>query len=109
MHNAILGAAALFLAAAAAPAAAQNREAEAAQAFTVYPEESAWNDEQGTVHYKVKIGRRGDVEECEVTQSSGFERLDRATCQLLMDKARFTPANGKRRSTFEGRVHWRLS
>ena len=93
-----------------APAAAQdNRAAEANAAFVSYPKASLEAGEQGIVHYKVVIGRRGRVDECEVTRSSGFERLDLATCNLLIERGQFTPTSRKRRSTYEGRVHWRLS
>ena len=96
------------------PAAAQDsREAEAGKAFITYPKESLKWREEGIVHYRVKIDARGRARECAVTQSSGYHRLDIATCNLLMDNANFTPAQnsgGKAtRSTYEGRVHWRLS
>jgi TonB family protein len=104
--------AALAAAAPAAAAAAPDRQAEANAAFTEYPKASLANNEQGTVHYRVKIDRRGVPSQCEVTQSSGFERLDMATCNLLMSRARFTPARDSRgragRSTYDGRVIWRI-
>ena len=110
--TALLGAALATVAAAAAQAS-PGRDSEANAAFATYPKESLANGEQGTVRYRVKIDRSGRVTECEVTQSSGYRRLDDATCSLLMDKARFTPARDGRgrttRSNYEGRVHWRLS
>jgi TonB family protein len=97
---------------AAAAAAAPNRAAEANAAFTTYPKASLENGEQGIVHYRVKINSRGVPSQCEVTQSSGFDRLDVATCDLLMSRARFTPVRdgrGKGRgSTYDGRVVWRI-
>jgi TonB family protein len=94
-------------AAAATAGEVPDRQAEANAAFTEYPKGALANNEQGTVHYRVKIDRRGVPKECEVTQSSGFERLDLATCDLLMSRARFTPGQG-RRSVFDGRVVWRI-
>lgn len=91
----------------AAAADAPNRQAEANAAFTEYPKASLDNNEQGTVHYRVKIDRKGVPSQCEVTQSSGYERLDVATCDLLMSRARFTPTQG-RRSVYDGRVVWRI-
>lgn len=89
-----------------------DRQAEANAAFTQYPKASLENNEQGTVHYRVKINRRGVASECEVTQSSGYERLDLATCELLMSRARFTPSRDGRgkssRSRYDGRVVWRI-
>jgi TonB family protein len=96
----------------AAAANAQNRQAEANAAFTEYPRGSLADNEQGIVHYRVKIDRRGMANECAVTRSSGFQRLDNATCDLLMTRARFTPSRDSRgrasRSTFDGRVIWRI-
>jgi TonB family protein len=97
---------------AAAAADAPDRSAEANAAFTAYPKSSLANNEQGTVHYRVKIDRKGVPSQCEVTQSSGYERLDLATCDLLMSRARFTPSRDSRgrvgRSTYDGRVIWRI-
>jgi protein TonB len=101
------------LASAYAPAAATDaRQAEANAALNVYPKESLANGEQGTVFYHVRIDARGRATDCEVTQSSGYERLDMATCSMLMDKAHFTPGRDGRghatRSTFDGKVVWRI-
>jgi len=58
------------------------------------------------------IDSRGRATECAVTGSSGHERLDLATCRMLMDRARFTPSdNGhghRTRSTYDGKVVWRI-
>ena len=101
------------LASAYAPAATDARQAEANAALNVYPKESLANGEQGTVFYRVKIDVRGHATDCEVTQSSGYDRLDMATCSMLMDRARFTPARDGRghatRSTFDGKVVWRIA
>ena len=92
---------------AAMAADAPDRQAEANAAFTEYPKASLANNEQGTVHYRVKIDRRGVPRQCEVTQSSGYERLDLATCDLLMSRARFSRTQG-RRSVYDGKVIWRI-
>lgn len=94
-------------AATATAADAPDRKAEANAAFTEYPKASLANNEQGTVHYRVRIDGRGVPRQCEVTQSSGFERLDLATCELLMSRARFSRAQG-RRSVYDGKVVWRI-
>jgi TonB family protein len=102
------------LATALAPAAASDpaRQAEANAALNVYPKESLANGEQGTVFYHVRIDARGHPTDCEVTQSSGYDRLDMATCSMLMDRAQFTPGRDGRghatRSTFDGKVVWRI-
>jgi TonB family protein len=89
-----------------------GRQAEANAAFVAYPRESLANGEQGTVFYHVRINSRGRATDCEVTQSSGYERLDLATCSMLMDRAQFTPGRDERgrstRSTYDGKVVWRI-
>lgn len=102
-----------ILAAAPAPAASDAaRQAQANAAFNIYPKESLDNYEEGTVFYHVKIDSRGRVTDCEITGSSGFDRLDMATCQMLMDRAQFTPSHDKNgrgsRSTYDGKVVWRI-
>ena len=96
----------------AAAAQAPVRDAEANRAFVAYPKSSLEAGEQGAVRYRVRIDAGGRARECEVTQSSGYERLDRATCSMLMDAGRFTPSRdrrGKSRgSAYEGRVVWRI-
>ena len=91
-----------------APALAQdNRDAEANRAFTVYPQESLDNGEQGAVHYRVKLDASGRPTDCEITESSGYRRLDLATCAMLLENARFTPDDGK--NVYAGRVVWKIS
>jgi TonB family protein len=105
----------LSAALAAAPAPAANdaaRQAEANAAFGLYPKEALAHGEQGTVSYHVRIDSRGRATECEVTGSSGYDRLDDATCAMLMDRAQFTPSRDDRgratRSTYDGKVVWRI-
>ena len=105
----------LSAALAAAPAfAAQDsaRQAQANAAFTVYPKESLANGEQGTVSYHVRIDARGHATECEITGSSGYQRLDDATCAMLMERAQFTPGRDEKgratRSTYDGKVVWKI-
>ena len=100
------------LVAAPAPAAADARQTEANAAFTLYPKESLAHGEQGTVSYHVRIDSRGRAMDCEITGSSGYQRLDEATCTMLMERAQFTPSrDGKgraTRSTYDGKVVWRI-
>ena len=103
----------VVLAAAPAPTASDGaRQAEANAAFAVYPKESLAHGEQGTVAYHVKIDSRGRPTECEITGSSGYPRLDDATCAVLMDRAQFTPSRDEKgratRSTYDGKVVWRI-
>lgn len=94
---------------AAGSAAGQSRDAEANRAFVQYPKESLKRGEEGAVGYRVEIDKRGRPQSCEITQSSGHRRLDLATCEMLMDRAQFTPdGERRRRDVFDGRVVWRI-
>jgi protein TonB len=110
--SALISVSLMLLTAPAAAAAPANpgRDAQAAAALNVYPKESLAAGEQGTVFYHVLIDARGRATECQVTGSSGHERLDLATCQMLMDRAQFTPTVGGRRarSSYDGKVVWRI-
>jgi len=77
-----------------------------------YPMEAIRNNEQGTVGFELSINRLGWVSGCRIVSSSGSEALDRATCNILRDRARFDPArdaNGKRvTGQYSGRIRWEL-
>lgn len=57
-----------------------------------YPENAIQADEQGSVTVRLTVGIGGRVTNCNVTSSSRSRALDRATCQILQSRARFTPA-----------------
>lgn len=57
-----------------------------------YPEFALQADEQGSVTVRLTVGTNGQVTNCSVTSSSRSRALDRATCQILESRARFTPA-----------------
>lgn len=77
-----------------------------------YPMEAIEKEEQGTVAYRLTIGRRGGVPDCEIVESSGSEALDEQTCRILEERAHFSPARdaaGKRiPDTYSGRIRWVL-
>jgi len=56
-----------------------------------YPESSLSAGEEGTVQAQLAIDERGRVTKCSVIRSA-TKQLDRATCDLLKRRARFTPA-----------------
>jgi protein TonB len=57
-----------------------------------YPNSAARAEEQGTTRFRLGVGPDGRVNECTVTASSGSSALDSATCRLMKQRARFTPA-----------------
>jgi periplasmic protein TonB len=81
----------LGLAALGAPdSEAQSREIRLIRDY--YPAASLKAGEQGTVGFEVALNRDGKIESCLVTSSSGFPRLDEATCDMIVRTARFRPS-----------------
>lgn len=76
-----------------------------------YPAASLRAEEEGVVRVKFEINEQGRVDVCSVVQSSGFPRLDDATCKVIQRRWRYKPATegGKPvRSTQTQPVRWRL-
>lgn len=96
----------LSVAAPAAPPASDGAEIDA------YPAKSRELKEEGTVHYRVEVNAKGQLESCQVIRSSGFERLDDATCRLMVRAARFDVRKDEKgrgkRYAHEGKVVWKL-
>ena len=57
-----------------------------------YPSSAVRNEEQGTTRFRLGVGPNGQVTECSVIGSSGSSALDSATCRLMKQRAKFTPA-----------------
>jgi TonB family protein len=71
------------------PASLQNRDFISA---SDYPAKSLRENDTGTVGFRVEVSAQGFPGKCRVIRSSGHERLDRATCRLVEERARFDPA-----------------
>ncbi len=76
-----------------------------------YPPASYLAKEEGKVGYQMAIDAQGKATDCSVTQSSGFARLDDATCSILMARnPEFSPAvspDGEPiAGTFQGSADW---
>ena len=89
--------------------------AQSAESFRTredYPIESLRNREQGDVHFVLDVDAAGTVTACRIERSSGYSRLDEASCSMLMRRARFTPAvddDGKPvASSYRNVVRWRI-
>lgn len=61
-----------------------------------YPKEAIRNEEQGNVAFRLDVGIDGRPISCVVTTSSGSSALDTATCQIMMERARFRPARDRK-------------
>lgn len=57
-----------------------------------YPSSAVRNEEQGTTRFRLGVGPNGQVTDCSVIGSSGSSALDSATCRLMKQRAKFTPA-----------------
>jgi TonB family protein len=78
-----------------------------------YPEEAIDRNEQGTVQTKLAVGANGRVTDCIIVKSSGFDSLDRRTCEIMTERARFLPATDENGQPIASeftpaRVTWRL-
>jgi protein TonB len=66
----------------------------------------------GTARFRLSVGANGRVESCAVTTSSGYPELDKATCALVAQRARFEPArdgNGAAvAGSYANAVRWEL-
>jgi TonB family protein len=80
--------------------------------FSKYPPRALAAGEQGSVRFRAEVDPRGNVLACKVTEGSGFERLDRETCDLIVNHATFRPtldSEGKARAAVhDGIVNWKI-
>jgi protein TonB len=80
--------------------------------FSQYPPRALAAGEQGSVRFQAEVDVKGNVMTCKVTATSGFKRLDRETCDLIVDHATFAPtvdSEGKaRQAVHDGIVNWRI-
>ncbi len=101
------------------PAHAKDRSAAAvAQASETwitaddYPAAALKADAEGVVAVKWDISILGRAENCAVTASSGSPDLDEATCRLIVERARYTPALDRKgrpaRAAAARRVRWQI-
>lgn len=107
-----------LLMALAATSAASLEEATSIQSrngefiFSKYPPRALAAGEQGPVRFRAEVNDKGLVLSCEVTESSGYWRLDRETCDLIVRYATFKPtldSEGKARAAaHDGIVNWRI-
>ncbi len=77
-----------------------------------YPDSAIRAGRQGSVAFRLSIGRDGRPSGCAITTSSGSSDLDDATCKNVVKRARFTPAQGQNGEAvdgvYESRVTWTL-
>jgi TonB family protein len=80
--------------------------------FSKYPPRALAAGEQGAVRFQAEVNEQGLVLSCKITQSSGHWRLDRETCELIVNHATFKPAldsEGRAHAAVhDGIVNWRI-
>ena len=80
--------------------------------FRQYPPRALAAGEQGAVRFRAEVDAKGNVMSCKVTDGSGHERLDRETCDLIVDHASFKPTldtkGTAREAIHDGTVNWRI-
>lgn len=66
----------------------------------------------GTVAFKIKVGTDGKPVDCVVLESSKIEALDKLSCQLVVQRARFKPAIGSDGqpavAPYINRIRWQI-
>lgn len=66
----------------------------------------------GNTAFRLTVDTTGKPSRCDIVESSGFDVLDRATCERLMANAKFSPSHNRAgkvvESTFSSRVRWVL-
>jgi TonB family protein len=95
----------------AAAAAAPSAERESRLILENYPPGSLKAGEEGTVGFQATLDRDGKLASCVVTRSSGYPRLDKATCDMIVETARFglsEKRGSKRTPTHNYFVEWKL-
>lgn len=75
---------------------------------------SRWINEEmsGTARFTLDVDGNGRVSNCQITQSTGYAELDRATCTLIAKRAKFKPArdgNGNAATgSYSSSIRWQL-
>jgi TonB family protein len=75
-----------------------------------YPSRALRYEKEGVVGFLISIDTTGTPSSCAIIQSSNSEDLDTQTCNLMMQRARFSPARDAKgeaiTATYRSRVRW---
>src|SRR4029453_4981022 len=112
MVRLMLVASALAIVVSMAPAHAGANSGEGDFMSRHYPPEALKKGAEGKVGFRVNASEEGRVEQCQITESSGYPALDRETCDFIVQYGKFgslKDADGKLQpSTKMGKVNWTL-
>ena len=73
-----------------------------------YPHDAIQRWEQGIVGFRLDVDSEGKVAGCTIVQSSGSLALDSASCRIMTERARFTPARDSQGRAVPDSVHSRI-
>lgn len=73
-----------------------------------YPDEALMLELQGTVALQWTIDAKGRATACRIVESSGYSVLDRASCRLIEERARYLPARDGRGKARPSEDHRRI-
>lgn len=93
------------------PGYTPNRRLAGQISFDDYPLQALRAEAEGEVVVELQVTRQGRVSLCMVLASSGHPSLDAATCRLIKERFRYSPASRNGRPLLSGateRVAWRL-
>lgn len=75
-----------------------------------YPSGALARNAVGTVEARVTVSPAGKASDCQMIRSSGHDDLDRITCKVVVDRARFIPARDRQgqamSSPFAFAIRW---
>ena len=76
------------------PSRAESATGDIRSLFTPkdYPTEALKRQQQGTAQYQLLVDEKGGIAGCDIFASSGVPVLDSTGCEVLKEKARFSPA-----------------
>jgi len=89
--------------------AVEPRKIKAVFSASDYPIEALRIEGQGDVGAVLSIDETGRVSDCIVVESSGVESLDKATCPLLRQRARYEPARDAQGQSLRAPAYYRFS
>lgn len=77
-----------------------------------YPVEALRANEQGAIGFVLEVDAKGIAKTCRVTSGAEAAILSKATCKILLERAKFVPAKDKAgkpiASAFESRFRWEI-
>jgi len=79
-----------------------------------YPAKALENGWEGSVIVKVRVGTNGRVRSCRIVKSSGHVPLDIKTCEIVLLRAKFSPARDSNGNPVEDdvelpRISWMIA